>query len=214
MRVVASAREHAHVRTHELLADQLTAGRIEALDALLVASGQPRRTPLVWLRSRPTVVSAAALRRELDKFAYLREQVCAHELDLAALPPNRRAWLAQLGRRSTAHALARLEPVRRHPILAAFAVEVLAQRTRRSRRQTSDSFGSTGPPTPSCQFTCATLLLDLCFGRRACAGAAASRSALDGVFVCRSRRRRRGAIGRRRRDTRGKGSSPGYDQLA
>lgn len=171
----------------------------------------------MWLRSWP-VVSADALRRELAKFAYLREQVFAHELDLAALPPNRRAWLAELGRRSTAHALARLEPVRRHPILAAFAVEVLAQRTRRSRRQTTDSFGSTGPPTPvmpvHLRDTATRPVLDTC----PAAGPAPEplRRVWHSMawFVCRSRRRRRGAIGRRRRDTRGKGSSPAYDQLA
>jgi len=100
-RLVAWARERAHDRTYELLAEQLTPEVRAGLDALLSPdSEQSGRTPLSWLRSRPTSITKAAMRRELSKRAWVIEQVGADRLDLGVLPPNRLAWLAQIGRRS------------------------------------------------------------------------------------------------------------------
>jgi hypothetical protein len=76
-----------------------------------------------------TSPAPSALRRELDKRAFLIEQVGADRFDLSALPPNRRAWLAQTGRQSTNQALARLAPERRYPVLMAFCVEALERAT-------------------------------------------------------------------------------------
>jgi hypothetical protein len=53
-----------------------------------------------------TSPAPSALRRELDKRAFLIEQVGTDRFDLSALPPNRRAWLAQTGWQSTNQALA------------------------------------------------------------------------------------------------------------
>ena len=69
------------------------------------------------------------MRRELSKRAWVIEQVGADRLDLGVLPPNRLAWLAQIGRRSTSQALSRLDERRRYPVLACFCAEALAQAT-------------------------------------------------------------------------------------
>jgi hypothetical protein len=131
IRLVAWARERAHERTFELLAAQLTEPVCASLDALLApdASSKRARTPLSWLRSRPTTVSAGALRGELQKREYLIERVGADRLELSALPPTRRALLAQQGRRSTSQALGRLEAQRRYPALACFCSETLERPT-------------------------------------------------------------------------------------
>jgi len=69
------------------------------------------------------------MRRELKKRAWVIEQVGADRLDLSVLPPNRLAWLAQIGRRTTSQALSRLDDRRRYPVLVCFCAEVLAQAT-------------------------------------------------------------------------------------
>jgi TnpA family transposase len=125
MRHVAWARERAHEQTFERLAPQLTDVVRSLLDGLLVTEqGQSRHA---WLRARPTAVSAAAMRRELEKRAFLIETIGADRFDLSALPPNRRSWLAQTGRQQTNQALARMAPERRYPVLMAFCVEALAR---------------------------------------------------------------------------------------
>jgi hypothetical protein len=130
MRAVAWARERAHERTYELLAPQLTPALRQVLDELLVSSpAASGRTRHAWLRDRPSTVSARALRRELEKRAFLIEQVGANRLDLAGLPPNRRAWLAQTGRQSSNQVLARLAAERRYPVLMCFCAEALERAT-------------------------------------------------------------------------------------
>jgi TnpA family transposase len=128
MRLVGWARERAHERTFERLSGQLTNDRRAALDALLTTEAGGR-TRHAWLRARPTSVSGRAMRTELDKRAFLIEQLSADRFDLTALPPNRRAWLAQTGRRSTNQALARLDPERRYPVLMCFCAEALERVT-------------------------------------------------------------------------------------
>ena len=127
MRLVAWARERAHELTFSRLEPQLTEPLRAVLDGLLVTEGGQSRH--AWLRARPTAVSATAMRRELDKRAFLIEQVGADRLDLSALPPNRRSWLAQTGRQQTNQALARMSPERRYPVLIAFCVEALERAT-------------------------------------------------------------------------------------
>ena len=74
-------------------------------------------------------MSARALRHELDKRAFLLGELGADHFDLSALPPNRRAWLAQTGRQQTNQALARMAPERRYPVLVCFCVEALERAT-------------------------------------------------------------------------------------
>jgi hypothetical protein len=123
MRLVAWARERAHELTVARLEAQLTELVRRTLDGLLTADGAQSRH--AWLRSRPTSVTAGALRRELDKRTFLIETVGADRFDLSGLSPNRRAWLAQTGRQSTNQALTRLAPQRRYPVLMCFCVEAL-----------------------------------------------------------------------------------------
>lgn len=110
VRLVGWARERAHERTFERVAAQLTDSIRGKLDGLLVTDGGQCRH--AWLRSRLTSVGARALRVELDKHAFLMAELGVDRFDLAGLPPNRRAWLAQIGRHSQ-QALAREELERR-----------------------------------------------------------------------------------------------------
>jgi len=130
MRLVASARERTNEQSFQRLEPQLTAPVRAILDGLLVPDpGIAGRTRHAWLRSRPTSVSARAMHREFDKRAFLVQTVGADRFDLTALPPNRRAWLAQTGRQQTNQALARMAPERRYPVLMAFCVEALERVT-------------------------------------------------------------------------------------
>src|SRR5207244_1188306 len=86
------------------------------LDELLVVDNTIASTRLAWLAKGPTEASASAVQAELDKLLYLRG-LDAHTLDLSVLPAERRRFLAAVGRRLTAQALARREPQRRYPIL-------------------------------------------------------------------------------------------------
>jgi Domain of unknown function (DUF4158)/Tn3 transposase DDE domain len=127
VRLVGWARERAHEQTFQRLAPQFTEAIRAKLDGLLVTDGG--QCQHAWLRSRPTSVSARALRHELDKRAFLLGELGAGRFDLCALPPNRRAWLAQTGRQQTNQALARMAPERRYPVLVCFCVEALERAT-------------------------------------------------------------------------------------
>ena len=105
VRLVGWARERAHERTFERLAPQLTDPVCAKLDGLLLTEGG--RCGHAWLRARPTSVSGRTLDRELEKRAFLIAELGADRFDLEALPPNRRAWLAQTGRQQTNQALSR-----------------------------------------------------------------------------------------------------------
>jgi hypothetical protein len=89
IRLVAWARERAHERTYAGLSSQLTDQVRGKLDELLVT--QAGRCGHAWLRTRPTTVSVRALGRELEKRAFLIDELGADRFDLAGLPPNRRA---------------------------------------------------------------------------------------------------------------------------
>ena len=127
VRLVGWARERAHERTFERLGPQLTDQVRAKLDRLLVTDSG--RCGHAWLRARPPSVSARALRRELEKRAFLIAELGAGQFDLQVLPPNRRAWLAQTGRQQTDQALSRMAPERRFPVLMAFCVEALERTT-------------------------------------------------------------------------------------
>jgi hypothetical protein len=120
---VAAARERARRETWTLLAHLLADPvRRAELDALLVVDATLGRTPLAWLGAGATTSSPAAVKAELAKLAYLRG-LDADTLDLSVLPAQRRRFLAGLGHRLTAQALARREPERRYPILLTLLAE-------------------------------------------------------------------------------------------
>jgi TnpA family transposase len=113
---VATAREAASGETFDRVVHLLTAQRQVELDKLLVVDDTVGSTRLAWLGKGPTEASASAVKAEVGKLLYLRG-LDAHTLDLTVLPAERRRFLAAVGRRLTAQALARREPQRRYPIL-------------------------------------------------------------------------------------------------
>ncbi len=127
VRLVGWARERAHEQTFKRLEPQLSDPIRTKLDGLLVSDGGQCRH--AWLRSRPTSVSARALRGELSKRTFLLDDLDVGRFDLSGLPPNRRAWLAQTGRQQTNQALARMAPNRRYSVLMCFCVEALERAT-------------------------------------------------------------------------------------
>ena len=126
---VATARERAREETWARVAHLLQSERRRAeLDGTLTVDPVLGRTRLSWLGTGRVSSTPAAVKGELEKLAFLRG-LDAHTLDLSILPAERRRFLAAVGRRLTAQALARREPARRYPILltliAQSAVDVL-----------------------------------------------------------------------------------------
>ncbi len=113
---VAHAREVARQETFDRLAHEFTDERRAGLDGLLVVDSEIGMTRLRWLGKGPVEASPAAVKAEIAKLECLRG-MDAHTLDLSVLPAERRRFLATVGRRLTAQALARREPERRYPIL-------------------------------------------------------------------------------------------------
>ena len=75
------------------------------------------RTPwssLKWLGQGASGESPGSIKSEVAKLTFLR-QLGAHEWDLSDLNPNRRKFLAQVGRRSTSQTLQRMPDRRRYP---------------------------------------------------------------------------------------------------
>ncbi|MGO4617188.1 Tn3 family transposase [Nocardia sp. 2YAB30] len=122
VRRVAHAREQAQRETYDRLAHEFTPARCAELDALLVTDASLGVSRLRWLATGPVEASAAAVRAEVDKLAFLRG-LGADRLDMSVLPAERRRFLAGMGRRLTPQALERRDPQRRYPIL----LTVLAQ---------------------------------------------------------------------------------------
>ncbi|MEV6216960.1 Tn3 family transposase [Nocardia sp. NPDC051833] len=119
---VAHARHQAQTETYDRLAHELTPARCAELDGLLATDASLGISRLRWLSTGPVEASAAGVRAEVDKLAFLRG-LGADRLDLSALPAERRRFLAAVGRRLTPQALERRDPQRRYPIL----LTVLAQ---------------------------------------------------------------------------------------
>ena len=75
-----------------------------------------RTSTLKWLGQGASGESPGSIKSEVAKLTFLR-QLGAHEWDLSDLNPNRRKFLAQVGRRSTSQTLQRMPDRRRYPIL-------------------------------------------------------------------------------------------------
>jgi hypothetical protein len=93
------------------------------LDTLLVVDTDLGSTRLHWLTTGASRATPAAVKAELAKLAFLRD-IGAAELDLGVLPSERRRYLAAIGRRSTAQALARSGPERRYPVMVALVAQL------------------------------------------------------------------------------------------
>ncbi|HLB87879.1 MAG TPA: Tn3 family transposase [Terriglobales bacterium] len=127
-RLVTAARMRAETETFQPLTPLLTDDRRQWLDTLLAPDPARGMTPLAWLR-RPAIASSPrAIVGNLEKLAFLRS-AGVEEWPLEALHPNRRKFLAQLTRTSSAQALQRAPTVRRYPQLLAFCVQCLTDVT-------------------------------------------------------------------------------------
>lgn len=122
-RMVMTAREQAELETSRRLQPVLTEELQAKLDHLLHPEATLKRTPLVWLRQGAVSFSPAAIVGEIEKLSYIRG-LGVEQWNLAALTPNRRKFLAQLGKKSTNQALQRTPPQRRYPILLSFSHQI------------------------------------------------------------------------------------------
>jgi TnpA family transposase len=128
-RLVGSAWERAEVESRQRLGHLLDQpARMRALDGLLLVEPEVGGTRLAWLRTGATASTSKAILGQLAKLSFL-QGLGAGGWDLAALPPNRRRFLAQWARRSTNQALQRWAPERRHPALLAFCADTAAELT-------------------------------------------------------------------------------------
>ena len=85
---------------------------------VLEAKASNSWSTLKWLGQGASGESPGSIKSEVAKLAFLR-QLRAHEWDLSDLNPNRRKFLAQVGRSSTSQTLQRMPDRRRYPILVA-----------------------------------------------------------------------------------------------
>ena len=124
VRLVTSARSRALDRTYALLEPLLNAERRVQLDDILQTSVSNNHSTIKWLGQGASGESPDSINAEVEKLAFLR-RLGAHEWDLSALNPNRRKFLAQIGRRSTSQILQRMPDRRRYPILLALLHETV-----------------------------------------------------------------------------------------
>ena len=127
VRMIAAARERAHVVTREVLSAQLQDGRPRRLDRLLELREPGEVTWLEWLRTPADGSSPASIRVQVEKYEHLR-LLDAEGVDLSTLAPGRVQMLAAEARRQAAWEIARLAPVRRHPLLLVFISQTFVER--------------------------------------------------------------------------------------
>lgn len=122
-RMVAAARNAAEdeiFRRIESIIDEVPA---EDLDALLQAEEPNHPTPLAAFRQSATSNSPRTILAGLTKLEKLKQWQVGN-WNLSMVNPNRRKQLAQIGFRSTAQALSRMNKTRRYPILLAFLAQL------------------------------------------------------------------------------------------
>ena len=124
--ITHKARTGAQAATYAKLCDQLSNRRRKILDKTLTYDHVLNQTPLSWLRFGETSNSSSAILNAIRKLNYLRS-LKVNIWDLSTINPNRRKWLACLGRQSSNQALQRSEPERRYPILMAFLRQTLEE---------------------------------------------------------------------------------------
>ena len=122
-RMVATARNAAEEEIFRRIESVTDEHLVKSLDELLLAEQPHRPTPLASLRQSATANSPKTILAGLDKLQKL-QQWHVGSWNLAAVNPNRRKQLAQIGFRSTAQALSRMSKTRRYPILLAFLAQL------------------------------------------------------------------------------------------
>lgn len=101
-----------HLLTSEVRAD---------LDRILLVDAGLGMTRLEWLNSPARDASASSVKTAIDKLTWFRS-IDAPQMDLSALPNERRRFLARVARRSTNQGLQRRQE-RKYPILLAFVAQ-------------------------------------------------------------------------------------------
>lgn len=118
-RMVATARNSAETAIFERLETIIDEILAQGLDGLLIAPQPSHPTPLAWLRQSATSNTPKSILGGLQKLSQLQQWEVGN-WNLSTINPNRRKQLAQIGFRSTAQALSRMNKIRRYPILLAF----------------------------------------------------------------------------------------------
>jgi len=118
-RVVATARLQAQEHTYQSLSPILTDEVKNFLDQILIPVEDIGRTPHAWLRFGATANTPPEILKAIEKLDFMRDHKVS-EWNLSATNPNRRKFLAQLGRKSTNQGLQRAVPQKRYPILLTF----------------------------------------------------------------------------------------------
>jgi hypothetical protein len=127
-RAVAAARERAWDETFDRLSLGLTQDQIDGLDRLLEIPAGRDVSTLARLRTPPTGSIAVSGAGAVERLEVLRAEGSCH-VDLSGLSPNRVRHLARLGRRSTAQAVGRMQPSRRHQVILATLADLVITTT-------------------------------------------------------------------------------------
>jgi hypothetical protein len=127
-RMVSNARFRATRETFRRLEFLLTTANRAFLDSLLVPTEKTAKTPLTWLRRQATTNSPNSILNALDKLTFL-EKHDVPNWNLSSLNPNRLKFLAQLAKKSSPQALAKVSEERRYPILVAFVFQIFEEVT-------------------------------------------------------------------------------------
>ena len=127
-RMVINARCSATTETFRRLKGLLTSTTKEFLDSLLLPDAITGQTPMTWLRRQETTNSPNSILKALSKLRFL-EKHDVRSWDLSGLNPNRLKFLAQLGKKSSNHALKKTNEEKRYPILVAFVYQIFEEVT-------------------------------------------------------------------------------------
>jgi TnpA family transposase len=120
-KMIGTARKGAGDLTAQLVGHLLTSEVRADLDRMLLVDAGLGMTRLEWLNSPARDASASSVKTAIDKLAWFRG-IDAPQMDMSALPNERRRFLAQVARRSTNQGLQRRQE-RKYPILLAFVAQ-------------------------------------------------------------------------------------------
>ena len=118
-RMVISARQQAQLETYQKMEFLLTSDTKSFLDSILLQDNDKGCTPLFWLRFGSTANTPSDILNAIEKLNFLRKHH-VEKWNLDGINPNRKKFLAQVGRRLSNQELQRAVSQRRYPILIAF----------------------------------------------------------------------------------------------
>jgi hypothetical protein len=118
-KIIATARINAQNKIYNHLEQLLTEEFKSLLDKILIPDCTTAKTPLSCLRYGETSNAPKSILNATKKLSFLKE-LQVDKWDLSSINPNRRKFLAQLGRKSTNQILQRMYPEKKCPILICF----------------------------------------------------------------------------------------------